>query len=206
MNENTNSIAGSLTRHTLTAGGVAGLVNAQDDLLKLASLILTAIGLAWSIWEKISRNRQTSPTSPTAPDVLPLPLLLGLCVPLCFAGCRGLDPAGVYAGDQFLHASELTIVTSYDVTRQFLKWEKANRVALERWPEIRRTADLLRTEYPAWHTAAVALHDVYKGDPSTANRSRFETALAMLQSALNQAAAMLATDYTNLKPAQPALW
>lgn len=59
MNETTNSIAGSLTRHTLTGGGIAGLLSAQDDLLKLLSLLLTALGLAWSVWEKISRKKES---------------------------------------------------------------------------------------------------------------------------------------------------
>jgi hypothetical protein len=85
MNTTTNSIAGSLTRHTLTAGGVAGLATTQDDLIKLLSLLVTVIGLVWSIWEKISRKgRGSSGEGSNAGVNL---LLCGLGAGLLLAGC-----------------------------------------------------------------------------------------------------------------------
>lgn len=79
---NTNAIAGSLTRHTLTAGGVAGLVSAQDDLLRLLSLIITTIGLVWSIYEKIRRPQAPPPGGNGAATLL---LLAGSA--LAWTGC-----------------------------------------------------------------------------------------------------------------------
>ena len=68
----TNQIAGSLARHTLTAGGAAGLVAAQDDLVRLASLVVTVIGLIWSIVEKLRRPAAATPPAARPENGQPL--------------------------------------------------------------------------------------------------------------------------------------
>lgn len=79
MNGNTNSIAGAVARHGLTAGGVAGLVNAQDDILKFVSLLVTVIGLGWSIYEKLTRKPSGNPTNGV--NLIPFAAgLLALCI------------------------------------------------------------------------------------------------------------------------------
>lgn len=111
-------------------------------------------------------------------------LMLVLTALLCAPACRTLDPTGVYAGDQFLYESELAIVTSYDVVKTFLTWEKANRATLGKWPEIRKAADRLRLDYKRWHDSALALHDVYAAQPTAENRNNLSTAVALLRTAL----------------------
>lgn len=107
-----------------------------------------------------------------------------LCLLALTFGCRTLDPAGVYRGDQVLYESELAIVTSYDVIHTFVTWEKQNRPALARWPQIKDAADRMRAGSPAWFATARAAHDAYKLDPSAVNKSALDVSLALLRTAL----------------------
>jgi hypothetical protein len=51
----TRAIAASLTRHVLTAGGVAGVATSHDDVVRFISVLVTLGGLVWSIIEKLNR-------------------------------------------------------------------------------------------------------------------------------------------------------
>lgn len=55
MKPTTASIAGSITRHAMTAGGVAGVATAPDLAIQILSLLITLAGLVWSIVEKLRR-------------------------------------------------------------------------------------------------------------------------------------------------------
>lgn len=59
----TNQVIAAVTRHALTGGGVAGIVSAHDDLLQFVSVVITGVGLVWSILEKI-RRPATPPSAP----------------------------------------------------------------------------------------------------------------------------------------------
>jgi hypothetical protein len=107
MNSTTNAVAGSVTRHTMTAGGVAGLVSAQDDIIRLLSLLITVIGLGWSIWEKLTAKRAGGG------DAAGLFLVAGMSVAMgLLVGCtaRTLDAAGPYRGDAILYHADGVII------------------------------------------------------------------------------------------------
>lgn len=103
-------------------------------------------------------------------------------------GCRNLAPDGVYKGDKVLLEAEAAIVTSYELVDTFLKWEKDNRALLAQWPEIKKGADSLRRQFPAWHRTANNLRDVYVANPSGTNAQNLSKALALLRTALAEAA------------------
>jgi len=115
--------------------------------------------------------------------------LLFILLPSAFilGGCAALDPAGVYHGDQILHKSELVTTTSYEVIHTYVSWEKENRVALAKYPEIKQSADVMRRNARQWFTTANALHDAYAANPTPENGAALNTALAVLQTALNEA-------------------
>lgn len=152
------------------------LLNKED----LAGVALILIGTLWSHF----RHRETSPPSPRfVPRLFLLPLIA-----IAIGGCGTLDKAGVYQGDQTLYTAELVIVTSKDVVQTFVTWELQNRAALARTPEVTKAADFLRRNFPKWKKSADALHDAYKLDPSTPNKTALENALAVLRTALTEAA------------------
>lgn len=110
-------------------------------------------------------------------------------------GCvhkRDLDPAGVYDSDILLYAADRTITTAYSSFDTFLKWERDNRVTLRKWPEIKQGADYIRANAKTWIETATALRDTYKIAPTETNRKSLESGLAVLRSALDQAAAYYA--------------
>lgn len=101
--------------------------------------------------------------------------------------CRKLDPAGVYAGDQFLYETEMAITTSYDIVHTFVKWELDNRAALAKWPEINKAAVRLRKDYKGWSDSAIALRDAYELSKTDENRAKLTTAVALLRQAMTEA-------------------
>jgi len=116
-------------------------------------------------------------------------LTIGALAPGC---TRSLDPAGVYAGDDVLHTTELTITTSYEVVQTFVTWEKENRAALAQYPELTKAADAMRSGAPQWFKSAHALRDAYAADPSPENRDQLQTSLRLLRAALTEAASYMA--------------
>jgi hypothetical protein len=102
---NTPHVAGS---STAIATGATGVFAFQDDLLRLLSLILTAAGLAWSIWTQI-RNSRGGRSGGAANLWLAACLLLPA---LGMVGCasRTLDAAGPYRGDALLWHADGVII------------------------------------------------------------------------------------------------
>lgn len=120
-------------------------------------------------------------------------IILGaLSLLLCHSGCGTLDQTGVYAGDEILYESEVVIPTSYELIHTFVTWEKDNRAVLAKWPEIKRSADAMRAGAKQWIASANALHDAYKLDPTPPNGAALQRALAVLRTALNEAARYMA--------------
>lgn len=117
--------------------------------------------------------------------LLALLLLLPFLTPL--SGCKSIDKAGVYQGDQLLYNADLVIATSFDVVHSFVKWELENRGALGQAPQATQYADSLRAQYPTWHRAALAARTAYVGDPSATNRTALQQALDVLREATHQA-------------------
>lgn len=67
MNENqTNQVAAAVARHTAGAVGVGAAVTAQDQWVQLLGCLITAISLAWSIYEKLRAQRNPTPPPPHA--------------------------------------------------------------------------------------------------------------------------------------------
>lgn len=114
-------------------------------------------------------------------------------LPLAFLlGCATLDKSGVYAGDDALYAADLSITTSYDLIHTYVAWEKSNRAALAKWPEIKSSADAMRAGAPQWFATAHALRAAYAVSPTPQNRDGLATALAVLRAALAEAAGYMA--------------
>jgi hypothetical protein len=114
MNSNTNSLT-KITQGAGMGGGVATLVSAQDDIIKLVGLIVAIISLGWSIYERFANRKGAGP----AVDlflVCTLSAALGLLAVGCgiFSGPRTLDPAGPYQGDAILWAADGLIVEVRD--------------------------------------------------------------------------------------------
>lgn len=112
-------------------------------------------------------------------------------------GCAKLAPSGPYNGDAFLYNSDLSIVTSKDVLETFVTWEKANRPALAKYPEIRKFADDLRKNAPGWYKSAITIRDTYSTTKSQESKSALTTVLATLEAATTQAATYMVSAAKN---------
>lgn len=123
-----------------------------------------------------------------SPVAAPTLILLSfLCLMASIAGCRHLDPAGVYQGDAVLYHAELATPTAYELLHTFVSWEKQNRVALAKRPAIRKHADYVRANAKQWFNTANALHDACKANPTQVNKDALTTALGVLEVALIEA-------------------
>lgn len=144
--------------------------------------------LDWLTSIKLKPSSSSSSSSSTSSKPLDVGcwLLLAGCL-VSLTACAPIDPQGVYAGDQFLQKSELTITTSYDVIHTYVIWEEANRAALAGVPEIKQSADAMRASSKQWFASANAIHDAYAANPTPDNRNALTTALAVLQTAMNEA-------------------
>ena len=111
--------------------------------------------------------------------ILPLILLLSL-------GCRHLDPAGVYKGDQFLYQTDEAIVTGYDALHLFVSWEYRNRQLLSGTPQVKAAADRVRKDSKAWFKTAYRLRDAYAANPTPEARSALSDALRVINQALQE--------------------
>jgi len=114
--------------------------------------------------------------------------LILLFAALALIGCRSIDPAGPYKGDSKLYAQDVGIRAAYDTVHTFVLWEYQNRKALTANPEIRKSADYMRTNMPKWMGTSIALRDAYAAVPSTANLAALQQALAVLKAAMTEAA------------------
>jgi len=121
-----------------------------------------------------------------------LAALFGLCLlTICATtqcGCRSLAPDGVYHGDTLRASAEATIVTSYDLVNTFLTWEFENRALLAGTPGVSAAANRMRVDFPKWYRSANALLDVYALAPSSDTQAQLTKALALLRTALVEAA------------------
>lgn len=121
-------------------------------------------------------------------------LVLLLALPmLLVGGCRSLDPAGPYGGDKVLYSADLTISTSYDVIHTMVSWEKQNRAALSAIPQVREFADLMRSNYPTYHRAAMSARMVYANSKTKPNQTALALTLDVLREAVRQANQWLAS-------------
>ena len=121
-------------------------------------------------------------------------LAAGGLLGVALVGCGTLDPSGPYKGDKVLYSTDLSLATSYDVLHGFVQWEWQNRAALASIPGLHAAADSVRGEAPGWFGRALALRDAYQGDPSAANRAALDKGLAVLEAAVSQAVAWMATN------------
>lgn len=127
-------------------------------------------------------------------------LIILLALPLLLLGCRSLDPAGPYGGDQVLYSADLTISTSYDVVHTFVLWERQNRDALKTAPQIKEFADNMRLNYPTYHRAAMSARMVYANSKTKVNANALSMTLDVLREAVRQANQWLANAPASLNP------
>lgn len=108
-------------------------------------------------------------------------------------GCATtLETGGPYDGDTILFRSEQAIVETKDAMDDFLKWEEQNQVVLARYPEVKKYADEIRRGGRSWITSAQKLRDTYVQNPTETNRTKLQTSLALLRTALAEIAVHLA--------------
>lgn len=186
----------NITGAILTARGAtnaASIVNSQD-VIGLAMILGAAI---WSwhthkdVQDPTAKPGGTSTGNSPALNILVAGL--GLCGLLYgLTGCGTLEPAGVYQGDKVLYSADLTITTSYDLIHTYVSWEKENRAALQTWPQIRQSADVMRAKAPQWFSTAHALRAAYASSPTPENRDALQTALNVLHTALSEATKYMA--------------
>lgn len=123
-----------------------------------------------------------------------------LCACLGFTGCGTLDSSGPYQGKKDLYSIDQTIGTEKALADVFVDWEAANRdLIIATRPEVHAFAEKVRTTGRQQIAELVRLRDAYAGDPSAANKSAFDTALATLKQLLADARTYLVTPL----PAKP---
>jgi hypothetical protein len=115
-------------------------------------------------------------------------LLAVFLLPMLFiqSGCvtpERLDD-GVYRGDAFLYNADTVITTAYDMFHTFVLWEYENRSTLSQRPEIKHTADKIRTHSKRWISSAITLRDAYAANPNEENRKDLESVLKVIRTAM----------------------
>lgn len=117
-------------------------------------------------------------------------ILLSLLLLALFAGCaHNLDTSGVYAGDQTLYTTDLTIGTSYDIFHTFVTFEATNRASLP--VAVSKAADNIRVNAPKWTATAVRLRQAYVVNPTPESRKSLSEAIAIIQAAITEAVGYL---------------
>lgn len=112
-----------------------------------------------------------------------------MMIPILLMGCQTqLVPDGIYDGDVALYRAENSIVQSYALMDTFLKWEYDNRASLSSTPEIKAAADHIRENGQQWISTAIALTETYKANPTKENQLELNQAIAIIQTALSEAA------------------
>lgn len=134
-----------------------------------------------------SQNDGPVPISPRAAPLLLLAAVITLA-PGCarYTVAPGADPAVV--------AAEYAQETTLEVFDAFLDWERTNETALRKLnPEIHKFADSLRDHAPAWLDALAHATARYKAERTRDNLDTLRAAQAVLDAALAQARAYLAS-------------
>lgn len=108
---------------------------------------------------------------------------------MSFTGCNNqqLAQPGPYNGDTFLFNADQTISTTFKTLEVFVKWEYSNRALLVEYPEVKKAADKIRSNYSLWKSSSFALRDAYAANPSSDNRTKLTTQLSVLTAALSEA-------------------
>lgn len=118
-------------------------------------------------------------------------------------GCSGckhtVTATGAYKGDTYLYDTEVAINTSYTIIHEYVLWEKANTVFLQKWPEIKKSADVIRDHSRDWFATANTAHDVYKVNPTAENKKALKLAMDAISAALSEATRYM-TMVSNPKP------
>jgi hypothetical protein len=183
MNSTTNAVTGSLTRHTMTAGGVAGLISAQDDIIRLLSLVITVIGLGWSIWEKLTAKRVGSGGG----DAAGLFCVAGVSAAMVLlGGCqsRPLDPAGPYRGDAVLYHADGVIIQVAEVYQTFAGLAARNPGVVANSATIRGLVEWVERELDGEPrpdellAQMIAARDAYAAAPTAENATKLQGALS----------------------------
>lgn len=126
---------------------------------------------------------------------------LGFLLMSWLTGCqRTLETGGVYQGDKVLYEADKLISTSHDLMQEFINWEKNHRAVLAQYPQIRQLADKMFTEGPPAFASAVALRDLYAGDPNVENRDKLQLAIDLLRGLTREATKWMTDPRANPVP------
>jgi len=119
-----------------------------------------------------------------APAVKNLPVMAAV-IPLSLAlvGCSSIQSGN----DPLVVNAERTTQLAVDVFDTFLKWEYDNRQTLSVTPEIRKTADFIRTNGQNWLLTARSMTKAYKQSRTPENKANLDTAIATLRTAISEA-------------------
>lgn len=161
---------------------ISELGAATIKVLAVLGAFFPNLGLMFSRDNNVT-SEQALGTKP-GPSPIVKALLLFLIPASLFIGCRSLAPDGPYAGDKLAYEADTIIVTSYDTLHTFVKWEKENRVALDAYPEIKKSADAVRIGAQKWIATAIAAREAYTKSPTPETRDALTRAIAVLRTAL----------------------
>jgi hypothetical protein len=104
----------------------------------------------------------------------------------CSSGCANLH------GDPVLIRAEQTLAIGKSVTDTFVNYEDAHNKNGELGQAVRTAADNVRQDAPGWINTAQALVDAYRANRTIDNKASLLTALAVLQTGIDETTKHLA--------------
>lgn len=122
--------------------------------------------------------------------------LVPLLLMVLFSACGTLAPNGAYTS-KVLYDADVSITTSYNVLHTFVTWERDNRAALAKLPQVTQAADNVRANARAWLSSAIALRETYAANPTKNGEQALTAALAILRAATTEAAKYLVAPATS---------
>jgi len=126
--------------------------------------------------------------------------LIGLfAMPAC-TNTATVDPAGTYKGDAYLYQTDQAVGAAFNLFQVYVTWEYNNRAVLASNPEIKKSADYIRSNVKQWRDSALALRDAYAATPSADNKANLNKVLAVIQAALVQATAYMTSPTATTTP------
>lgn len=126
-----------------------------------------------------------------------------LSQPVLLTGCAGhLATNTVYGDDIYLYRAEKATNDGYKLLDTFLKWEERSRAVLP--PEVSRAMDRIRVGMEQWFNSAYAMRDAYVANKTAENRSKLDSALNLIETAITEAIGYFDT-YEIASPSGPGV-
>lgn len=117
-------------------------------------------------------------------------VMLAFAAALTNTSCQTrLDPAGAYANNPTLYATDASITAAFAVLDVFMKFQHENRATLS--PKVNEFADRTRRDAPQWAKSIVTLRDAYAASPTNENKVALNNVLRLVRVAITQASSYL---------------